>query len=81
MPSSKLNQACTDAIAEIEKKVAEFRSRLDSGTSDPEKFMTLSEIENLWAQLNRSTTKTYSDMISAYLSDLDEKAVIKLKKE
>lgn len=39
-----------------------------------------SEIEKLWSDLNKSTSKSYSDMVSAYLSTLDEKAVIKAKK-
>lgn len=81
MTNNKLNNVYEDAIAEIEKKVSEFKAKLDAGTENPENFITLSEIEQLWATLNKSTTKTYSDMISAYLTDLDEKAVIQLKKE
>lgn len=80
MTNKNLDKVYEDAIAEIEKNVSEFKAKLDAGTADPEKFITLSEIESLWASLNRSTTKTYSDMISAYLTDLDEKAVIQLKK-
>ena len=80
MTNNNLNKVYEDAIAEIEKKVSDFKAKLDEGTADPEKFITLSEIESLWASLNKSTTKTYSDMISAYLTDLDEKAVIQLKK-
>ena len=81
MANNGLNKAYEDAIAELEKKIGEFKAQLDAGTADPENFITLSEIEQLWASLNRSTTKTYSDMISAYLTDLDEKAVIRSKKE
>lgn len=80
MPNDRLNQAYEDAVLKLEKDMAEFKAKLDAGTSDPERFMSLSEIENLWRNLNKSTTQTYSDMISAYLSDIDEKEVIRLKK-
>ncbi|MCR5813789.1 MAG: hypothetical protein K6G15_04785 [Desulfovibrio sp.] len=81
MSSEKLEKACEDAIHQIEKNVREFTHKLDSGTKDPEKFISFAEIESLWASLSESTNKTYSDMISAYLSDLDEKALIQSKKE
>lgn len=80
MVSEKLDKTCDDAILQIEKNVREFKEKLDFRTKNPENFITFSEIEKLWASLNESTNKTYSDMLSAYLSDLDEKALIQLKK-
>ena len=80
MTKENLDKVCQDAILQIEKNVREFKQKLDSGTQDPAKFISLSEIESLWASLNSSTNKTYSDMLSAYLSDLDEKALIQSKK-
>ena len=80
MSRPTLDKACADALAQIEKNIAEFQQKLDAGTSDPDNFITLSEIEKMWQELNNSTSKTYSDMISAYLSVIDEKAVIQSKK-
>ena len=80
MDEKNRDSVCENAIAEIGRRVAEFKSKLDSRTSDPKNFITLTEIEQLWSILNKATMKTYSDMISAYLSQLDEKAVIQLKK-
>lgn len=81
MSKLTLGKVCGDAIAQIENNIAEFKQKLDAGTSNPDKFITFSEIEEMWHTLNNSTNKTYSDMISAYLSDIDEKEVIKLKKD
>ena len=80
MAKEKLEQATMDAKMQIEKKIDEFKAMLDAGTSDPDHFITLSEIENKWAELKNATNKTYSDMVSAYLSELDERAIIKSKK-
>lgn len=81
MNNIKIDRAYEDAIAEIEKRLNEFRAKLDAGTTDPNNFMTLSDIEREWALLNKTTSKTYSDIISAYLSEMDEGAIIKIKKE
>lgn len=81
MSTDKITMAYDDAIAEIEKRLGEFKAKLEKGTSDPDNFITLSEIEKEWALLNRTTSKTYSDIISTHLSELDERAIIKAKKE
>ena len=81
LTKDKLEQATVDAKAQIEKKIDEFKALLDSRTSDPDHFITLTEIEKEWAALKSITNKTYSDMVSAYLSGLDERSIIKSKKE
>lgn len=81
MNNAKIDQAYLDAVAVIEKNLGEFREKLDAGTSDPDNFITLSEMEREWALLNKTTSKTYSDILSAYLSEMDERAIIKVKKE
>ena len=81
MSNPKLEQAVSDAKAQIEREIDEFKAALDAGTANPNSFITLSEIERRWAELRNSTNKTYSDMISAYLTNLDESSIIKLKKE
>ena len=81
MSKEKLEQAVVDAKAQIEKKIDEFKEMLDSRTADPDNFITIAEIEKEWAALKNTTNKSYSDMVSAYLSELDERAIIKSKKE
>ena len=81
MTNDKLEQAIADAKAQIEKEIDEFKASLDAGTANPESFISLAEIERRWSELRSKTNKTYSDMISTYLSTLDESAIIKSKKE
>ena len=81
MSNSMLEQAVTDAKAQIDKEIDEFKAVLDAGTADPESFISFAEIERKWSELKNKTNKTYSDMISTYLSTLDESAIIKSKKE
>ncbi len=51
MSNPTLNKAYEDAITQIEKNIAEFKQKLDAGTSDPDNFITLSEIEGMWRAL------------------------------
>lgn len=80
MSNNSFNQAYEDTLQEVQRNIEKFKNALDEGTKEPENFITISEIEKLWSDLNKSTSKSYSDMVSAYLSALDEKAVIKAKK-
>ena len=41
---------------ELLKIVDEFRQRIIKGTSDPEHFLTISEIERLWSELRGGTS-------------------------
>lgn len=81
MNSTNLDQVFADAKLEINHKIDKFRADLDAGTSDADNFISLSEIEQRWSKLKNETSKTYSDIIATYLCNLDEKAVIKAKKE
>ena len=81
MVNPRLEKAIEDAKAEIDKEIDQFKAALDAGTENPDSFITLAEIEKKWAELRNNTTKPYSAMLSAYLSDLDETALIKSKKE
>ena len=79
--NNTLDQAVADAKAQIDKEIDMFKTALDAGTTSPESFISFAEIEKKWSELRSKTNKTYSDMISAYLSSLDESAIIKSKKE
>lgn len=79
--NQNLEKATQDAKLEISKRIDEFKEKIEKGTSDTEHFITISEIEKEWADLRKSTDKMYSDMISAYLSNVNERELIKRKKE
>ena len=66
---------------ELLRIVEEFRQRIIDGTSDPDRFLTMSEIERLWSELRGNTSLLYSDMLSDILSDVDESEIIRKKKQ
>ncbi|MCL2147263.1 MAG: hypothetical protein FWH52_05605, partial [Synergistaceae bacterium] len=50
-------------IAKIERLIQDFREKFAAGTSDADNFMTISQIELLWSELQNNTNNIYSDMI------------------
>jgi len=57
-----------------------FRQRIAAGTSDPDNFLTISDIERLWSELRGDTSLLYSDMLSDLLAEVDESDLIRKKK-
>ena len=77
MESAKEVREYSDELLRI---VEEFRQRIVKGTSDPENFLTISDIERLWSELRGDTSLLYSDMLSDLLSSADESELIRKKK-
>jgi len=65
---------------EISRLVDEFKQKIVAGTSDADRFMTISDIERLWTELRGNTSLLYSDMLSELLSGVDESSLIRKKK-
>jgi hypothetical protein len=68
-------------IAEISRLICEFKDKIDIGTSDTENFMTFHEMERLWSELRLNSDKIYSDMVCEMLDNVDEKDIVRKKKE
>jgi len=68
-------------IDEIERLIRDFKERFSAGTSDAEKFMSITEIELLWSELQNKTNNIYSDMLRKLMSEVDESDLIRKKKE
>jgi len=68
-------------IAEIEQMIREFKEKLRHGTSDSENFITIHEIERLWGELLSNTQNIYLDMVRDVLSTVNERDLIRKKKE
>jgi len=68
-------------IAEIERLVSDFKERFSLGTTDADDFMTISQLEILWSELQNRTNNIYSDMIRKLMSDVDESELIRKKKD
>ena len=68
-------------IGELTRLVKEFEEKIKNGTEDPNRFLTLSEIETLWGKLIGDTNILYSDMLQNLIQDINEKELIRSKKE
>lgn len=68
-------------IGELTRLVKEFEEKIQNGTEDPNRFLTLSEIEALWGKLIGNTNIIYSDMLRALIQNINEKELIREKKE
>jgi len=66
---------------ELLRIVEEFRQRIIAGTSNPDNFLTISEIERLWSELRGDTSILYSDMLSDLLTNVEESELIRKKKQ
>ena len=68
-------------IAEIERLVQEFKEKFAAGTVNAEDFLTISQLELLWSELQSRTNNIYSDMIRKMMSEVDEGDLIRKKKD
>lgn len=68
-------------IGELSRLVKEFEEKIQNGTADPNRFLTISEIEELWGKLIGNTNVLYSDMLRSLIQDIDERELIREKKE
>lgn len=68
-------------IGELTRIIKEFEEKIQNGTEDPDRFLTLSEIEELWGKLIRNTNIIYSDMLRTLIQNINEKELIRAKKE
>ena len=65
---------------ELLRIVEEFRQRIVEGTSNPDNFLTISDIERLWSELRGGTSVLYSGMLSDLLANANESELIRKKK-
>lgn len=68
-------------VRELSRLVKEFEEKIQNGTMDPNRFLTLSEIEELWGRLIGDTNVLYSDMLQQLIRNVDERDLIRQKKE
>ena len=66
-------------ITEIQRLIDKFQSEFKEGTSDPDHFMSMSDIERLWGELKNNTEKIYSDMVMDLMAEVDEQELISKK--
>jgi len=79
---SERDKVIDDArIVELERILDDFKRKFREGTSDAEAFMTITEIEMLWGELQEKTNKIYSDMLKDMMRNVNERDLIRKKKE
>lgn len=67
-------------IGELSRIVKEFEEKIQNGTENPDRFLTLTEIEELWGKLIGDTNVLYSDMIQSLIQNIDERELVRQKK-
>jgi len=68
-------------ITRIEQLIQRFKEKFIAGTIDADHFMTISEIELLWGELQNNTNNIYSEMIRKMMSEVNESELIRKKKD
>jgi len=68
-------------IAEIEGLIQEFKEKFSIGTKSADNFITITELELLWSDLQNRTNNIYSDMLHKLISEVDESDLIRKKKK
>jgi hypothetical protein len=76
-----IHETTNAEISKIERLIQEFKEKFVAGTSDADNFITISQIELLWGELQNSTNNIYSDMIRRMMSEVNERDLIRKKKE
>lgn len=74
------NAPSSITVGELSRLVHEFEERILDGAEDPDRFLTLAEIEVLWGKLIGDTTVLYSNMLQDLISSVDEREIIRKKK-
>jgi len=68
-------------ILEAARIIKAFKDEFAAKTGDVDNFMTITELENLWTDLRKSTDVLYSDMIQQLMKTIDERDMVSKKKE
>ena len=77
---SETEQRCVELeIAEIERIIQEFKEKFKMRTSGVDNFLSITELELLWGELQSKTNNIYSDMIRKLMSEVDEHDLIRKK--
>ena len=68
-------------ILEVVRLIKEFKSEFKEKTSDTEKFLTINELESRWSELRNNTDVLYSDMVCQLMNEVDEREMVRKKKQ
>lgn len=66
---------------QIVKLIEDFKGEFQAKTKSAENFLTMSELENMWGNLESRTKVVYSNMIREMLANVNEKELVRKKKQ
>lgn len=66
---------------EIIRRIRAYKQKVALGTSNPDSFFTLTDIERHWDKLISDTNKQYSAITADLIRQIDEKSLISKKKK
>lgn len=78
--SKSSKEISVDALMDIRDHIDEFIEQFQRKATNDKDFITMDDIEDLFSELDSKTRKTYLDMLSDSLSNVDERPLIKSKK-
>jgi len=75
------NFATSSTVHEVNRLIKQFQDDFIQKTSDTDKFLTINELENMWTELRNNTEILYSDMIRTFIGEINERDMVRKKKE
>lgn len=68
------------ASEKVRNIFSNFEKKFQEGTKDPDKFLTISELESRWASLRKDILECGDEMVRRLVESVDEKDLVKKKK-
>ena len=67
-------------INEIIRLIAEYQAKITNGTSSPEDFMTITNMEEALGKLRTCTNNVFTDIQSKLVNQIDQNELLRKKK-
>jgi len=67
-------------IAEIRRLIDEYRTKISTGTSSPDNFMSITDMEEALCTLRSGTNNLYTELQSKLVSQIDQNELVRKKK-
>ena len=81
MAAKDLDLAFKIAEADLSQKIGRLKEKFKANPVADEDFLSLAEIEELWADFNSSVSKIFADLLVSYLGTMDDQVTLSLKKK
>ena len=78
---AKLKRKADEAKLGLSHQIDSFIEKIERGTENTDSFLSLEDIEKEWTVLRSQTDRIYDELVSFCLGEIDERNLIKSKKE